>query len=275
MDEKAFHDMRSAGIEAIEISRDDYDGFDFKPVRVSADKVGIELFSVHSQKDPRLDISSLDKEMNALAIKEFSLLIDRISDIGIDKVVIHPTHSPEPIMRDVRGEKIKHAMECLDKLAEYGHARGVRIALENLPRTCLGNTLEEHLLLLSANDKLRACLDLNHSLIDDTVEVIKALGERIITIHVSDRDNINERHWMPGEGVLDWDKIIDAFQSINYSGAWIYEVGLTASGTLERRPLVYNDFVKNAKEIFTKEKITVIGKPFSNLGMWGPVKKGV
>jgi len=270
MDFEGFLAMNAAGMQATEICCSSYQDIDFKKIKADADAAGIELFSIHSHMHPSFDISSLDKSSNERAIREFSTLIDRISDIEIDKIVIHPTHTPEPFDQKERGEKIKHAMTCLDLLAEHAHKKGVRIAVENLPRTCLANTLDEHLHILSANDKLFACLDLNHSLIDDTVTIIEKLGKKIITIHVSDRDSVNERHWLPGEGVLDWKKIIDAFQSIGYRGAWIYEVGFYPSSTIERRALTYRDFVINAKEIFAKDDITVIGRPYPNLGLWGP-----
>ncbi len=273
IDLAGFNAMKSAGIDVAEICMDDYKDVDFKRVRADADAVGIELFSIHSHMHSDFDISSLDKESNRRALEEFCWLIDEISEIGIDKIVIHPTHTPEPFDQACRGEKIKHAMECLDTLAEYAYKRGVWIALENLPRTCLANTVDEHLYMLSANDKLRACFDFNHSLIDDTADVIKKLGNKIITVHVSDRDNINERHWMPGEGVLDWKRIIDAFNTIGYNGAWIYEIGFNARSTIQRRPLTYSDFVTNAKEIFAKKELTVIGKPLANLGLWGPNNK--
>lgn len=270
LDLKGFQAMKAAGMDAVEICKADYKELDFKQVKRDADAAGIELWSIHSHMHRSFDISSLDNESNARAIKEFTWLIDKISDIGMDKIVIHPTHTPEPFDQSERGEKIKHAKACLDKLAEYAHTKGVQIALENLPRTCLGNTVAEHLELLSVNDKLRACFDFNHSLIDDTAEVIKKLGNRIITVHVSDRDNINERHWLPGEGVLDWKGIIDAFDSIGYKGAWIYEIDFGVPPTIDRRILTYSDFVTNAKQIFAKEDLTVLGKPLPNLGLWGP-----
>ena len=266
----AFLSMREVGIGAVELCRDDYRIVDFKSIRAQADATGIELFSIHSHKHPSFDISSLDNESNRRAIKEYCTLIDRISEVGIDKIVIHPSNTPEPFDQHTREEKIKHAMSCLDTLAEFAWHKGVRIALENLPRACLGNTLKEHQRLLGANDRLCACLDLNHSLIDDTVDVIHALRKRIITIHVSDRDHINERHWMPGEGVLDWGKIMDAFLCIDYRGAWIYEVGFHPSATIERRTLTYRDFVLNAGQIFKKKPLTPIGTPFRHLGLWGP-----
>ena len=35
-------------------------------------------------------------------------------------------------------------------------------------------------------------------------DMIKACGNRLKTLHISDYDNIDECHWNVGEGMLDW-----------------------------------------------------------------------
>ena len=271
LDENGLREMKNAGIAAVEIGLGKtLEGVDFGQIRKAADNVGIELWSVHSHMRPDFDISSLDNASNRAAIDELSELINRASAFGLDKFVIHPTHTPEPFDQATRSEKIKHAMACLDTLAEYAYKKNSVIALENLPRTCLGNTVEEYLLMLTANDKLRVCFDFNHSLIDDTADAIRKLGQKIVTVHVSDRDNINERHWLPGEGVLDWNGIMDAFDEIGYKGAWVYEMDFAAPVTIERRTLVYKDFVDNAHALFERKTPPYLGTPKPNLGLWAP-----
>jgi hypothetical protein len=35
-------------------------------------------------------------------------------------------------------------------------------------------------------------------------------GRNIISLHISDDDGIDERHWYPGNGVLSWNEITEA-----------------------------------------------------------------
>jgi len=80
---------------------------------------------------------------------------------------------------------------------------------------------------------------------------VKKLADKIITVHVSDYDFINERHWLPGEGKVDWNALYEALKAVNYSGPWMYEIILNAENTIQRnRNLTFEDFVKNATNIF-------------------------
>ena len=144
-------------------------------------------------------------------------------------------------------------------LAEFAYGRGAVIAVEDLPRTCLGNTAAEVQRLISANDRLRVCFDTNHLLIDTNLNFIEKLGDKIVTVHVSDYDFSDEKHWLPGEGLVDWRALYTALTASEYRGAWLYELGLRSPKTLMRsRDLTFADFARNAREIVNSEEITRI-----------------
>ena len=94
--------------------------------------------------------------------------------------------------------------------------------------------------IMKANDKLRVCYDTNHLLGEAPLDFIKKIGPKIITLHVSDYDFINERHWLPGEGDNDWQAVYSALSDVGYNGVWMYEVGLLPPKTIERRPIDYS-----------------------------------
>ena len=87
------------------------------------------------------------------------------------------------------------------------------------------------------------------------------LGSRIITTHFSDYDLKNERHWLPGEGIIDWIEIIEALESVGYEGPLLYEMQFLAPSTIERRPLTMEDFKENHHYLVKKLPLSKIGTP--------------
>ena len=43
---------------------------------------------------------------------------------------------------------------------------------------------------------------MNHLLGESHTDFMKALKHNIITTHLSDYDGVDERHWLPGEGIV-------------------------------------------------------------------------
>ena len=115
--------------------------------------------------------------------------------------------------------------------------------------------------LLEVSPKLRSCFDTNHLLGENPLDYIRAIGNRIVTVHVSDYDFINERHWLPGEGKNDWNGILKILSDVGYDGIWMYEIDFQCPDTIVRdRDLTCEDFVRNARELFSGEALTVIGR---------------
>ena len=251
--EDSFRNLAQSNISAIEISMraEQYAAINYKEVQELSGRYQIDLWSYHLPFGPFrvIDISSLHRELRENAINLYTELIAKAGDIGIDKFILHP--SGEPIKDEEREERIKYSMQSLDRLAEIAHRHGAVIAVEDLPRSCLGNTAEEVHRLIGANDKLRVCFDTNHLLTDTNLNFIRTLSEKIITVHVSDYDFVDEKHWLPGEGKVDWNELFSALKDVNYKGVWMYEIGLTPPKTLARsRNLTFDDFLQNANAIF-------------------------
>ena len=256
--DKSFQEMVAAGIGALEISYASYDDFDFDNAKTLAEKYGVKLWSLHLPFGDRYNPAALDPEYRTYAQEQFRDLIRKGVAAGITKYIVHP--SWEPNAPDTREEKIQNAMEFLSDLADFADELGAQIAVENLPRTCLGNRAEELKRIISANDKLRVCFDFNHSLGEDNSAYLKLLGDKIITTHVSDYDMIDERHWLPGEGKVDWVEMITLLEETGYQGVWLYELGFDAPNTIDRRVLTWQDFADNAKTIFSKQQPAAVGK---------------
>ena len=262
---------KAAGINTIEISVGNTqlaDALDFKEARRLADKYGIELWSLHLPFLPFNVIDPSNPEIADYTVKYFCSFIDKATEIGIKTIVIHP--SGEPIAESDRPMRLECAKKSLAALAEYAKARGAVIAVEDLPRTCLGRDSSDILELISAHPDLRVCFDTNHLLGESIADFIKKVGDKIITTHVSDYDEKNERHWLSGEGVIDWKALKDALIAIGYDGPWLYELGLSGStSTIDReRRLEYSDFGRNYDEIMADLPITLIGKGKTDLPSW-------
>ena len=272
INEELFKAYKSAGISVMEISvpYEALSSLDFSQLHLLSKKYDVKLWSFHLPFMPFdiIDIASIDSSIRQNTVKLCAEYIKKASYIGINKFVIHP--SGEPVKDSERNEMTKYSKDSLDKLSEIAYKEGSMIAVENLARTCLGRNSSEMLELIAANDKLRVCFDTNHLLTENIVAFIQKLGDRIVTIHVSDCDFINERHWLPGEGKIDWQALLKALREADYKGPWLYEIAFKCPNTIIRnRDLTCADFYRNAMELFSAAPFTILSEHKENLGMWG------
>ena len=97
------------------------------------------------------------------------------------------------------------------------------------------------------------------------MDFVRAVGKKIVTTHVSDYDFVDEKHWLPGEGKVDWQALVQALKDVGYNGPWLYEIGFECPNTLWReRDLTCEDFANNAAEIFENRPPHVLSKLKSN-----------
>ncbi|MGB9595262.1 MAG: sugar phosphate isomerase/epimerase family protein [Candidatus Poribacteria bacterium] len=211
-------------------------------VRKILEKTSIKINSVHAPFSKEVDISRLDDGCN-FAIQEISKSIDMAERISADILVVHG--SSEPINDNDRIKRIAKCKSSLSILCEKVKLAGIKLAVEMLPRTCLGNTADELQILLDGLpiEHIGFCLDVNHSKDHTKIpDIVKQLGNRIITLHISDYDGVDEKHWMPFKGLIDWGTFANSLCDIEYSGAFIYEANLEGNTISEKLDNILSNF---------------------------------
>ncbi len=102
---------------------------------------------------------------------------------------------------------------------------GKRIALENLPRTCLGRTSQEMERLTEGGALCGICMDTTHMFHETPQAFLQRCGQWVINTHLSDYLNgQNECHWVPGTGSLNWREILENLAALGYAGTYNFEV---------------------------------------------------
>ncbi len=244
--------LASAGIDCFEISA--YEVKDYTGVGEICQKYGVETWSAHLPFDYDIDISSLEGTVAEDTVKLHTEIMKLVAKEGFKVCVIHP--SSEPIADSDRRAGMDMAKSNLKILAEEAHRLGMILAVEDLPRTCLGRNSEEILELLGADDRIRVCFDTNHLLGEPIEEFIRKIGKYIVTTHISDYDFVDERHLLPGEGDINWISFARDMENAGYEGPLLYEVAYGSTTRIERsKPLTPGDFKENYKCIIQRKNL--------------------
>ena len=263
IDRALFEAYAAAGIEMMEISTktEAYPTLPYGDMVKWAKDAGVTLWSFHLPFVPweEYNIAYLDPSLRRDNLARLGEYVKKAANMGISRVVIHP--SGEPIEPSDRPRSMELAKEGLALLSRVANEMGAHLCVEDLPRTCLGNSSAEILELLTADPSLTVCFDTNHLLGEPIADFVRAVGKKIETLHVSDYDFIDERHWLPGEGKIDWRELMDLLDEVEYKGAFLYELGFRAPRSVARpRPLTCEDFARNAAELEARAPLAVMGK---------------
>ena len=181
--------------------------------------------SMHALYSTEYDFSRLELEQWHYAVSRAVETVELAAELNIPTLVFHA--SSEPILLEERPRRLERVIEGLTLIGQKAKSTRRRIAIEYLPRTCLGNSLVELNTLLDrlGDEIFGVCLDVNHLMERHAQlpQVVRTLGPRLIATHISDCDEVDEKHWLPGNGVLDWPAFMQALREIDYKGPFTYE----------------------------------------------------
>ena len=203
----------------------------FRKLKHDADSAGINIWSIHMPYGIDYDASSTDEKKRRACEAKYRKYIDLVSVLEPEYILFHPSASS--ITPGCRTEHISQAVKTISNLNKDVKRIGAAIVVENLrgphllrpdgTERGLGRTVDEMCTLMDAlPGDIYAAVDLNH--IANPEKLIRALGGRVKSLHVSDSDQTRDCHFLPGRGTNDWPEIIAALYETGYDGPWLYEI---------------------------------------------------
>ena len=252
----------AAGIKYIElVPHDDYQKIFAEAERVKhmAEGAGVVIRSVHLPFGETINFCAPDEKDRADTMRLQSDMVRYAAALGAKYVIVH---GGIPYPQTEREKYLAMARENIAILQTEASVFGIHVCVESLLPSCIGRNSKELSYILSAHPDLRVCLDPNHLFDEDHVGLIRAVGEKIAAVHFSDYDGLDERHWMPGEGVIHWNAIVSALSEVGYDGPLLYEVNpVRTPKTIARRPLTFEDYRENHAALCRGEIPAPIGTP--------------
>ena len=188
-------------------------------------KAGLKVWSVHLPFSSKMDISVTDTKKREANLRFFEEMI-RLAGIFSPKyLVLHPG-SDTVTDETTRSERLKCSRNSICRLALAAKEIGAVLCIENLPRTCPGRTAEEMDYLTAGIPNVGICFDTNHLLLGSHEDFIEKVGDRIMTLHISDYDGVDEKHWLPyhENSIIDWNALYKSLKRAGYRGVFMFEV---------------------------------------------------
>ena len=184
-------------------------------------KQGLRVWSVHLPYGWGLDLTVEDDRSDEI-FENFAYYVDNAIPVMPACFVVH-VFTWEPFVPEDREAVVRQTNKNIKRLAEYISSKGSVLAVEALPRTNLGNTVSECLKLIEGT-KAELCFDVNHLTTETHREFLQMAYKHIKTVHLSDYEFADEKHWVAGEGILDWKELLSLFDEYGYQGPLMFEV---------------------------------------------------
>ena len=201
--------------------------------RSALESAKVRPATMHAPLTPTVNLAAVDELERRLSVYEVAAWLAPYADLGGDVVVIHPTGAAfnDEASNSINVETaIDSARRSLDELYSIADRLGLRIACENLmergrPRP-LCRMEQLRALVDPYPTSVGICLDTGHAVVNglNPASEARAAGERLIATHLQDTDGIEDRHWVPGAGRINWDELVSTLRQIDYTGHWTFEL---------------------------------------------------
>ena len=153
--------------------------------------------------------------------------------LGTDKLILHPLMPYGARCAEHAEEQYKINFDFMRALCDVAAEHGVTLCFENMPFTMLPIRSAVHVtdFVRDVNHpSLKVCLDTGHCLRlgESLPEAVRYVGHDLLAaLHVHDNDGTHDSHWLPYEGIGEWEAFATALREIGYDGFFSLETSVT------------------------------------------------
>lgn len=166
-------------------------------------------------------MEKIKRSMNATKILGCeNWVIHPIMPFGWDEKITNPGHEQQTW--EINCQFMR---EILTTAKEYD----ITICLENMPMPNFSIGSPEEILRFVKeinDDHFKICLDTGHAAVypnGNPAAAVRMLGDYIKVLHVHDNNGVEDFHWLPYFGIINWNEFGKALNEIGFQGVFSYE----------------------------------------------------
>jgi sugar phosphate isomerase/epimerase len=184
-------------------------------------------------KGTALNLPSLDHNLaspfsrvRAASVQMFNDAIDLAGDLDAEWLVVVPGRM-SPLFPPPQEQRIDWLTEGVTQLLPRAEARGVGLAIENVPFAGLPDATSLGRFVRSFNSPMvKVCYDAAnaHFIGESPAEGIKLLADLLRIVHLSDTTRTAWRHDPVGNGDVPFAEVVQALDAVGFDGAVTLEI---------------------------------------------------
>jgi len=178
-------------------------------------EAGLAIENVHAPYDQIAGLWAEDLTRLMEARKSYCRYLQECAEHKIPMMVIHGLPQ-EPVEND------KNGLESFRILLEQANALQVILAVENT----IEDNRFERLLQEGIPHGLKWCYDSSHDWVysQKPIRLLETYAHALTCLHLSDNDGKGDRHWLPGQGKVEFNRISQVLREHEFCGQWSLEV---------------------------------------------------